>query len=373
VGAGFISSRATCRTPGNQRRSGGTVGLTMHARTGIGETPQDPRRDPRGDGDPRALSAFPGNLEDYFLGNHPLIRHARSAILRAAAEDWPVLVLGETGTGKDMAAWAIHSASRRRTQPLQIVPVGGLGDTAWSTLFGHRKGAFTGAVDDHDGVFRAAHHSSLLLDDVATLPLKLQPMVLRAIEHGRFRPLGSNAEIHTNVRVISSSNLPLDEEVHEGRFRSDLYERLAVLKIVLPPLRAHLEDLDVYVPHFLKEAARPGRPPKKITAQAVRYLSSHSWPRNVRELKHFLYRCSVEVAGPAIDLSDVQGLLELESRSMPRASRSARPDEFAVRKALAAAAGNKREAARLLGVSPNTLYKLMREYVIDTGVQRQRV
>jgi len=345
----------------------------MHVRAGVGENPSDPRRESKGESAPRALSAFSGNLEDYFLGHHPLIRQVRSAIFRAAAEDWPVLLVGETGTGKDMAACAIHGASLRRKHALQIVPVGGLGDTAWSTLFGHRKGAFTGAVDDHQGVFLAADGSSLLLDDVATLPLKLQPMVLRALEHGRFRPLGSNTELHADVRVISSSNLPLDEEVEVGRFRSDLYERLAVLKIILPPLSAHLEDLEVYVPHFLKEAARTGRPPKKISAQAMRFLHSHSWPRNVRELKHFLYRCSVEVSGGTIDLSDVQALLEPESRSMPRGSRSAKPDEVVIRKALAAAQGNKREAARLLRVSPNTLYKLMREYLIDVEGKRQPV
>src|SRR6185369_6370160 len=135
----------------------------------------------------RVSGEYPTWLETYFLGRHPSIREVRASIVRAAAESWPVLITGETGTGKDMVARAIHAGSSRCRKIPEVVAVGGLGETAWSVLFGHRKGSFTGAVSQHDGVFQAAAGSSILLEDIGDLPAKVQPMLLRALEHGRFR------------------------------------------------------------------------------------------------------------------------------------------------------------------------------------------
>jgi DNA-binding NtrC family response regulator len=314
---------------------------------------------------PRDRNGFARWLEGYFLGRHPLIRKARAAIVRAAAEDWPVLITGETGTGKEMAFWAVHDGGVRSVYPPHVVHVGGLGETAWSTLFGHRKGAFTGAVYDLDGVFLAANGSSVILDDVVTLPQKIQPMLLRAIEQGCFRPLGESREVKADVRVIATTNVPLEEEVAHGRFRHDLYERLAVLKVSLPPLRAHLEDLEIYVPHFLQAAARPGRPPKKISEEAMDFLRGQTWPGNVRELKHLLFRASVDVEGTTIEMGTLQSLVN-PGISRTRPGRNGSLDGDAVREALKSARGNKREAARLLKVAPNTLYKLMREHGIES-------
>jgi DNA-binding NtrC family response regulator len=316
---------------------------------------------------PASAADFTLWLESYFLGRHPLIREARATVVRAAAESWPVLITGETGTGKDLIARAVHAGSRRGRSLPVVVAVGGLGETAWSILFGHRKGSFTGAVSHHDGVFKSAHGSSILLEDVADLPLRVQPMMLRAIEHGLFRPLGADREMHSDVRVIATCNLPLAQEVALGRFRADLYQRLSVLKIELPPLREHLEDLELYVPHFLSKAAAEHRPAKTMSREAMAALGTYSWPRNVRELEHFLYRASVEVRGQEIAAEDVHRILEEDaSKFAPTALpvRSRAVSRAALQEALAAAGGNKREAARRLGVAPGTLYRLLKTHKV---------
>jgi DNA-binding NtrC family response regulator len=319
----------------------------------------------------RISSEFPKWLESYFLGRHPAVRETRAAILRAAAESWPVLVTGETGTGKDMVARAIHHGSSRRDKLPEVVAVGGLGETSWSVLFGHRKGSFTGAVSDHDGVFRSANGSSILLEDVSDLPLRVQPMLLRAIEHGLFRPLGSDREIHSDVRVIATSNVHLDREVGNGRFRADLYQRLSVLTIELPPLRDHLEDLEVYVPFFLAKAAAAHRPAKRITTSALAALAEYAWPRNIRELEHFLYRVSVEVHGNEIGAEDIRRFLRKDLLPAPRPRRP-RPSRVlnrdAIVRTLRETNGNKREAARKLNVAPATLYSLIKRHRIDEHV-----
>jgi DNA-binding NtrC family response regulator len=315
-------------------------------------------------------AGFEAWLEGYLLGEHPLIARARASILVAAREEWPVLITGETGTGKDMAAAAIHRGSRRRAKEPQVVAVGGLSETAWSVLFGHRKGAFTGSERDHAGVFRLAHDSTLILEDVTDLPLNIQPMLLRAIERGAFRPLGEDREAHADVRVISTTNIPLPGEVARGGFRGDLYQRLSVLQIGLPPLREHLEDLAIYVPHFLSRAATADRLPKAISADAMRVLERHSWPRNVRELEHVLYRASAEASGSQIRSADLEEILD-EQGIVPERSKQTRPGRplvtlgrDTVLRVLRESRGNKREAARKLGVAPGTLYRLVERYRI---------
>ncbi len=302
-------------------------------------------------------------LESYVLGNHAVMVEIREAIVRAAPHDWPVLITGETGTGKDLAAHAIYVGSRRARKGLHVAAVGGLGDTAWSVLFGHQKGAFTGATEAHQGIFSHADGATLLLEDVCDLPLRLQPLLLRALERGRFRPLGASDEKASSVRVLATTNVPLDRAVDEGRFRADLYQRLAVLKLVMPPLRSHLEDLEIYVSHFLKKAAGEGVPPKRLADDGMKVLASRSWPGNVRELEHFLYRATVEVAGPVIGRDDVLRLLRPESEGGARSQHdrsSGLPAREMVLAVLKEAEGNKREAARRLGISPTTLYALLR-------------
>ncbi len=309
-------------------------------------------------------------LASYFLGAHRQIQATRKGILLAAQEDMPVLITGETGTGKDMVAQAIHAGSRRGSEESHVLAVSGLGDTAWSILFGHRRGAFTGAETGHEGVFRQADGSTLILEDIVDLPLKVQPMLLRAIEFGVFRSLGDQRETAVDVRVISTTNIPLSGEVDARRFRADLYQRVSTLRITLPPLRNHLSDLDLLVPHFLARARGVHRPLKSVSGEAMKALKNYSWPRNVRELEHLLFRASVEVAGPVIEREDVERILH-EDRNRPADSpgkgtgrRVAIPiDEL--QRAIQEAGGNKRRAARALRIAPATLYALLRRHNVS--------
>ncbi len=306
-------------------------------------------------------------LDRHILGRHPLMVQVRQSVARAAAEEWPVLITGETGTGKDLAIHAIHQGSRRRAKPLHVVTMGGLGDTAWSVLFGHRRGSFTGAVSDHPGLFSAADGSSLALEDVADMPLHIQPLLLRAIEYGAFRPLGALEESRSNVRVLTSSNVPLEQAVAEHRFRSDLFQRISVLRIHLPPLREHLEDLDSYVPHFLTRAHAEHRSAKQMSGSAMSALARYSWPRNVRELQGLIFRASVEVTASTIEGRDIERLIDRGSSEALPAARQGRPSMLSrevLVQVLETSRGNKRETARRLGISPGTLYSLMRRHKI---------
>jgi DNA-binding NtrC family response regulator len=206
-------------------------------------------------------------LESVLLGNHPLMKAVRSRVVRAAATDLHVFISGPTGTGKEIVARAIHGGSTRGTRKLYVVALAGLRETARSLLFGHKRGAFTGAIADHEGVFGAAHCSTLLFDDIDNTPIELQPMLLRAVQYGAFLRLGETHERCSDVRILATTNAPMEREILVGRFRADLYQRLSVLKIELPPLKDHLDDLDVYVPHFSARpqprATRPRRFPRR--------------------------------------------------------------------------------------------------------------
>jgi DNA-binding NtrC family response regulator len=311
-------------------------------------------------------------LERYFLGDHALIRAVRRSIVEAAAGDWPVLITGETGTGKDMVAQAIHAGSPRSPRDPHVVVVTSLGDTAWSILFGHRKGAYSGADHDHEGLFRQADGSTLILEDVSDVPLKIQPMLLRAVEHGVFRPLGRDKEERVSVRIISTTNAPLAQEVASRKFRADLYQRLSAYHITLPPLRSHPEDLDVLAPHLLSGASGTGLPPRGITPSALAALKNYPWPGNVRELENVLLRARVIFSGKIIEAEGVERLLGEETfRGRQVVRRAGRPPREIGRedllRTLEEARGNKREAARRLGVSPATMYALLRRHHVEAG------
>lgn len=311
----------------------------------------------------------PGNefgawLATVFLGEHPLIRRTRAKAVNYAPSDLPALISGETGTGKDLLALALHKGSPRGHRNPEVITAASLWETAWSILFGHRKGAFTNAVNDHEGVFSVANGSSVIIEDVCDLQLRVQPALLRAIEQKVFRPLGSKTEVHSDVRIIASTNRPLEEEVERGTFRADLYERLGVLRICVPPLRDHLDDLRLYVPHFLKKGATAGQPVKSISDGGMNVLSEHSWPRNVRELENLLRRAVLEISGDVIGADEVRRLIHAKSSAIGGARGSAKifidPDLLA--RTLSETGGNKREAAKRLGISRGTLYALLEKY-----------
>jgi transcriptional regulator with GAF, ATPase, and Fis domain len=214
---------------------------------------------------------------------------------RLAPTDATVLIGGETGTGKDVLARSIHRASPRGKKPFMVVDCGAVvGTLIESELFGHEKGSFTGASAQRQGAFELAEGGTLFLDEIGELPLDLQPKLLRALEQRAFRRVGGNREIRVDIRIVAASKRNLKMEVERGKFREDLYFRLAVVPIHLPPLRERREDVPLLVDHLLDVIAKqePGRPPLRIDPQAMEALASHDWPGNVRELRNVLERAA---------------------------------------------------------------------------------
>ncbi|NJC89337.1 MAG: sigma-54-dependent Fis family transcriptional regulator [Desulfuromonas sp.] len=289
-------------------------------------------------------------------------------VCKAAATPVPVLVLGETGTGKELIARALHAESPRRDRPFlavncSAIPAGLLE----SELFGHARGAFTGADRERIGLFGAADGGTLLLDEIGDLPLELQPKLLRVLQEGEVRRVGDNHAQPVNVRVVAATARDLRQAVAQGRFREDLFYRLAVVTLELPPLRRRVEDVaplvEYYLPHL---ATRLGRPVPRLSAAALRLLEQHPWPGNVRELVNVLEKTLVLCREETIDANDiilprgptaVGGPVDL---SLKRAVAEIERDFIC--RALAATSGNRTQAAKLLEISlRNLLYKI-KEY-----------
>jgi DNA-binding NtrC family response regulator len=281
-----------------------------------------------------------------------------------------VLISGESGTGKELVARTIHRQSPVAAAPFVAINCAGLSETLLdSQLFGHRRGAFTGAVGDHDGVFRAAAGGTLLLDEVAEIPLSLQAKFLRAIQEREVTPLGSTRPIPVDVRLIAATNRDMDAEVRAGRFRADLFYRLNVVHIEVPPLRARRDDLPQLVTHFLRLYSERYRvAPKRIAPDALARITSYDWPGNVRELQNAIERAF------ALSASDVITEGELPPTVTGRAARFplertdgslptlAEAEARLVAAALAESDGNKNEAARRLGIDRQRLYRKIAKY-----------
>ncbi|HWP67430.1 MAG TPA: sigma-54 dependent transcriptional regulator [Candidatus Limnocylindria bacterium] len=281
-----------------------------------------------------------------------------------------VLVLGESGTGKELVARTIHERSALRDGPFVAVNCAGLAETLLdSQLFGHRRGAFTGAVADHDGVFRAASGGTLFLDEVAEIPIGLQAKFLRAIQEREVVPLGSTRAIPVDVRLIAATNRDIEAEVDAGRFRRDLFYRLNVVRIELPPLRARLDDVPVLVEHFVTHYSQQyGVAPKAVTPDALACLQAYDWPGNVRELQNVVERTFALSDADTITLADLPASVRRpESRSpagRPPGARQTLDDteRELIAETLSASGGNKNEAARRLGIDRQRLYRKLRKY-----------
>ena len=341
---------------GQMRRAGTGAGPTGAGPTGTGLPVTASTKRSAGS---RPLNPVSSPTE-FLLGDHSLIRRTRELIAKYAPLDDPVLIVGETGTGKRLVAEALHTLSPRSRLELLVAMLAGLGETAHSELFGHAKGAYTGADEKHDGLFKQAEGSTLNLDDVSDLPLHVQKLILRVIENGRIRPLKAKCEIQCNVRVLATTHLTLEKEIAAGRFRQDLYYRLRVLRIEVPPLRDHLEDLEIYVPHFLKRASRQGieqNQLKQLSSDAMTVLRDHSWPGNVRELANVIRSVSVNTSDSIIGPEEIREALGLDLGTTQRVG--PKPDRKSVLGMLKVTGGNKREAARRLGISPSTLYRFL--------------
>jgi len=294
-----------------------------------------------------------------FIGSSAPAMEAKRQARRAAQSDTSVLLLGETGTGKEVIAQAIHSASPRAHGPFVAVNAAGIPD-------GVREAEFFGGTAAREGKFALAHGGTLFLDEVGDMPMAMQSKLLRMLQEGEVEPIGSNRVVKVDVRVIAASTVDLRQMVSTGRFRSDLYYRLSVLPIELPPLRDRVADIDALCDHILEDIARrSGRPQRELTPTAVAVLSAYSWPGNIRELRNVLEQVALNSDRTRLSAEEFSLVLP----RVPRAARGGgRPtlklsdivadaERGAIRSALAAAEGKKILAAELLGISRATLYQ----------------
>lgn len=293
------------------------------------------------------------------IGDSPTFREVRERLRRASQSDATMMLTGETGTGKELAARAVHRSGARCGGP--FVPVGCSSispSLAESELFGHTKGSFTHAAGDHTGLLVRADGGTLFLDEMSDLRLDLQAKLLRTLQERKVRPLGSQSEVPFNARVIVASRRDLGHEVREGRFREDLYFRLKVIEARLPPLRERQSDILLLAQHFIRTASRAERPILGMTATAARVLLTHEWLGNVRELEHAM-TASVAVARyDRVSEDDLPAYIRRSSRqgeeeAPPRPLREV--EEQHIRHVLDAVGGNRSLAARILGLDRKTL------------------
>jgi two-component system nitrogen regulation response regulator NtrX len=302
----------------------------------------------------------------------------REQIAMAAPTNGRVLIAGENGTGKELVARQIHTLSHRRSAAFVEVNCAAIPEELIeSELFGHARGAFTGAVADRRGKFETASGGTLFLDEVGDMSLKTQAKVLRALQEQVVEPVGGHAGVRVDVRVLAATNKDLVDEIRGGRFREDLYFRLNVIPIYVPPLRERGEDVLRLAEHFVAEFAREyGRRPKQLRPDAVRMLQAYPWPGNVRELRNIIERLMIMVAGDAIVAADLSFLDAAAVAPQPPAvaadvrplytARDAWEREY-ILGALAVFDGNISRTADTLGVERSNLYRKMRSLGIAIG------
>jgi two-component system response regulator AtoC len=298
------------------------------------------------------------------------MREIMTLVRRAAAVASPVLITGETGTGKEVVARALHEQGGRCDGPFVAVNCGAVPATLIeSELFGHVRGAFTGADRDHPGLFVAASGGTLFLDEIGELPLEMQPKLLRVLQEGEVRAVGATRSRPVDVRIVAATARHLADEIRQGRFRSDLFYRLAVVEIAIPPLRERSNDLEPLAEYFLQRgAARQGRPAPVLSPAARVRLKHHRWPGNVRELQNVMEKALLFDGADEIDLDtfpwDAAGVATGGDELSLKVA-VARIEQDHIRKALAASAGNRTRAARMLEISLRGLLYKLKEYGID--------
>jgi len=308
--------------------------------------------------------AFPG-----IIGQTPEIQRVLDVMNQVVDTDATVLILGESGTGKELVAQALHRAGPRRNRPFVALNCAALAEGVLeSELFGHERGAFTGAVVRRKGRFEAADGGTLFLDEVGDMPLSSQAKLLRALESGEIVRVGSNDPVKVNVRLVAATNQDLGKAILEGRFRDDLYFRLRVVTVDLPPLRERLADLPILANHFLRVSAeKHGRPARAFSREALDVLMAYRWPGNVRELKNAVEAMVLLSRDPVLS-ADVVPVYAREASPTSDAFRrlsGRRLDDLErvlVTNTLRDAAGNRERAATLLGISERTLYRKIRAY-----------
>ena len=305
------------------------------------------------------------------VGCSRVIASLREEALMAATNVSPVLITGESGTGKELFAQAIHHAGPRRSQAfIQINCAAIPKDLLESELFGYERGAFTGAqTSGKPGKFELADHGTIFLDEIGDLPLEMQPKLLRVLEEKCFERVGGNSLLRSDFRLIAATNQDLEDMIDKGLFRRDLYYRLNVIALHIPPLRERREDIAPLVQHLLTQAARrSGGESIRITAEAMAALSGHAWQGNVREMANVLERALLAMRGDEIELHDLPlaarkaGQLVGPVDCAPIRTVQANAEREAIRAALSQTGNNKAKAADLLGIHRTLLYKKMKKY-----------
>jgi two-component system, NtrC family, response regulator AtoC len=318
-----------------------------------------------------------GHGPELLLGGSPAMRELHDLVLRAADSDASVLVTGETGTGKELVARALHRRSRRAAGPFVAVNCAAVPEALLeSELFGHVKGAFTDARADRSGLFVQADGGTIFLDEIGDMPLGLQPKLLRALQDHAVRPVGSDRELPFDARVVAATNRDLGAAVEAAHFRRDLYFRLDVIQVDVPPLRSRGRDVLLLAQHFLEGAAgRAGKAVRTLSPDAAAALLAYPWPGNVRELENVVERAVALSRSPELTV------LDLPERLRARAPESALPvlpapdalptlaevEEQHLRRVLQSVQGNKARAARVLDIDRKRLYRKLERYGIGDG------
>lgn len=308
------------------------------------------------------------------VGESPVMRHLREQVLLAAPTNGRVLVLGENGTGKELVARTLHAHSRRRAEPFVEVNCAAIPEELIeSELFGHTKGAFTGAVADRRGRFEHAHGGTIFLDEIGDMSLKTQAKVLRALQEQVIQPVGGTSSVRVDVRVVAATNKDLQAEIGAGRFREDLFFRLNVVPIFVPPLRDRADDVPRLAEHFMATlAAEYGRRVKRFAPEAMARLQRYGWPGNVRELHNVVERLLIMVHESIVTLQDVSFVGDAPmaqvvppgAPTLPLAEARDRFERDYILQVLAASQGNISRTADVLAVERSNLYKKMRAFGI---------
>jgi transcriptional regulator with GAF, ATPase, and Fis domain len=321
----------------------------------------------------KAPSHIGPNPASFIIGDHPLMQRITALVRRVAVTDATVLITGESGTGKEVVARLVHSLSPRANHPFVPVNCAAIPhELMESELFGHARGAFTGAHSARGGMFQLSNGGTIFLDEVGEIPLSLQPKLLRVLQDGEVRPVGTDRPVGVNVRVIAATNKDLVKETEIGSFREDLFYRLQVIPLHLPPLRSRRSDIPLLIDHFLERANRKYGMAAKISPEASVYLWEYDWPGNVRELENVIERLVVLCENSQIGLADLPANISnfASEKKLPQPSLSNKELDFRtalkqfeqrlIDEALRLADGNKAMAARMLKLKRTTLVAKLR-------------
>ena len=305
------------------------------------------------------------------IAQSPAMTTVLDLVERVAPTDATLLIQGESGTGKELIAQAVHQASPRAPRPFVAVNCGAVPEALLeSELFGHVRGAFTGAIASKLGLFEEAHGGTLFLDEVGEMPAALQVKLLRVLQSGEFRRLGATQALTTDVRVLAATNRDLVEMVRQGMFRDDLFYRLNVIRVVVPPLRERREDIPALAEHFLARSAGKLNRELRLSAEAVERLLRYPWPGNVRELENAIESATILARGATVSPDDlpphVAAGLELgPSPALPRQITLAEAERIHILQTLERFGGNHSSAAEALGIGRTTLWRKLKEYGIE--------